>query len=86
MDRYRGESSQLVQAIALGDRPQRLVWVSPRLSMLTGCTRRRLRRAKFLWSLRTLGRPALRWAGELPVWFRDPVEYAAVSALIRAGP
>lgn len=82
LSHYLGESSQLVQAIALDARPQRLVWISTRLTMLTGCTRRRLRRARFLWSIRNFGPGVLRYAGELPVWFRDPLELARVSGLL----
>lgn len=79
---YLGESSQLVKAIALDARPQRLVWISPRLTLLTGCTRRRLRRARFLWSLRNFGPGVLRYAGALPRWICDPLELSRVQGLL----
>jgi hypothetical protein len=79
MSRYLGESSQLAQAVKLKERPRRLVWISPELTRATGCTMRRLRRVRMLWCIRVRG--AVSWAGNLPVWFRDPVELGRVHAL-----
>ena len=81
---YLGESAQLHGAIGLRERPRRLVWVAPRLTTVTLCTMRRLRRKRLLWRIRE-GLPVLALAGRLPVWFHDPVEYAAIAGLL-AGP
>jgi hypothetical protein len=84
VSRYLGESAQLVQAIALAYRPQRLVYVARRLTTVTGCTRRRLRRARYLWWLRQSAVSVVRYAGELPAWFTDAREYALVNSLLAA--
>lgn len=80
---YLGESSQLREAIALRERPRRLVWVASSLTGSTYCTMRRLRRARFLYVIRS-GRSVLALAGRLPEWFSDPHEHAAVSGLLRS--
>jgi hypothetical protein len=89
LSRYLGDSSQLREAIALRERPRRLVWVSSGLTRSTSCTMRRLRRVRLLYVVRR-GDSVLSLAGRLPVWFRDPLEYAAVAGLLRevvpAGP
>ena len=79
---YLTESVQLMAALELRERPARLVWVSPRLTRVTGCIRRRLRRARFLWHIRN-GTSVLAQAGRLPRWLRDETEHAAVARLLR---
>jgi hypothetical protein len=89
LSHYLGESSQLREAIALEDRPRRLVWVSSSLTRATSCTMGRLRRSRLLYVIRR-GDSVLALAGRLPRWFGDPIEYAAVAGLLRnvvpAGP
>jgi hypothetical protein len=80
LSRYLGESAQFMRALSLVHRPARLVWVSPRLTTVTGCIRRRLRRVRFLWHIRN-GTSIFAHAGRLPRWFSDAAELAAVSAL-----
>lgn len=84
LSRYLGESSQLVEALALRDRPRRLVQVSRRLLAITGCTMRRLRRVRFLWWLRRGESRVFALAGSLPRWFGDPIELGLVQSLARA--
>jgi hypothetical protein len=78
LSRYLGESSQLAQAIALKDRPRRLIWISSRLTGATHVTMRRLRRVRHLWAHR---------AGlcAVPTWADDPRELVRVSLLLRTG-
>lgn len=89
LSRYLSDGSQLREAIALRERPRRLVWVSSSLTRSTACTMRRLRRVRLLHVVRR-GDSVLALAGRMPQWFRDPLEYAAVSGLLRevvpAGP
>jgi hypothetical protein len=91
LSKYLGKSAQLLEAIGLGrrERPARLFWISPRLTRVTGCIRRRLRRARFLWHIRA-GTSIFARAGRLPAWFHDAGELAAVQGLLRgvvpAGP
>jgi hypothetical protein len=92
LSRYLGESSQLAEAIALEDRPRRLVWVSPSLTRSTKCTMRRLRRARFLYWIRrgdssvlALARRSRKYGGSLfPAWMRDSAEHRAVAQLLRS--
>lgn len=82
LSRYLSASSQLVRALELAERPTRLIWISPTLSTRSTITMRRLRRVRFLYALRNFGPGVLRYAGELPGWFRDPLELARISALL----
>lgn len=82
LSRYLGESGQLVSALRLTERPSRLIWISRELTSKSTVTMRRLRRVRFLYVIRTSGRGVLRYAGELPAWFRDPLELARISALL----
>jgi hypothetical protein len=77
---YTAYSSQLVEAVAVKDRPRRLVWVSPDLTADTFCTMRRLRRVRYLHVIRS-GNRLFANAGRLPHWFRDQVELPKVQAL-----
>lgn len=81
LSRYLGESAQLVQALQLAHRPHRLIWIAPALTSSTSCTMRRLRRARYLYVIRT-GRSVIARAGRLPAWFGDQVELARVSGLL----
>lgn len=83
LTKYLAESSQLMRAVEMRHRPGNLLWVSPRLSALTLCTRRRLRRARLLWRIRTGTSSIFAAAGHLPVWFADARELAAVHGLLR---
>lgn len=78
------ESVQFVQAVKAGERPRRLVYVSPRLTRQTGCTMRNLRRVRFLWWIRQGGSSALAAAGSLPRWFSVPDELSVVLGLAAA--
>lgn len=83
LSKYLGESSQLLEAIALRARPRRVVYVARRLTVVSGTTMRRLRRVRFLYWIRK-GESLFAHAGNLPRWFRDPAEYAAVAGLANA--
>jgi hypothetical protein len=83
LSRYLTDSAQFMEALRMPHRPARLVWITPRLTQLTMCTRRRLRRVRFLWHIRQ-GTSVFAHAGKLPRWFTDRAEYAAVSALAGA--
>jgi hypothetical protein len=83
LSRYLGESSQLLSAIALKARPHQMVWVAPKLKAVSGVTMRRLRRARYLWWIRQRRSSVVSLAGQLPYWFRDQTELAAVQALLR---
>lgn len=83
LSRYLSDSSQFMEALSMRNRPSRLVWITPRLTRATLCTRRRLRRVRYLWHIRNGTSTALAIAGQLPRWFADPFEYQAVSALAR---
>lgn len=74
------ESSQFVQAVRSRMVP-RPVYVSRKLTTMTRCTMRNLRRVRFLWWIRQ-GRSIFALAGRLPKWMANPVEYAAVAALL----
>lgn len=76
LSKYLGESSQLARAVALKDRPRRLVWVSRRLTSSSKVTMRRLRRTRHLWAHRQGYCPP-------PAWAVDVVELMRVSMLIR---
>lgn len=80
-----GESSQLAKAVKASDAPKRPIWIRPELTMFTRCTMRNLRRARHLHMIRR-DRSLHRRAGQLPTWFRDPDDYAAVAALLRRWP
>lgn len=79
LSKYLGESSQLARAVALKDRPRRLVWVSRTLTAATHVTMRRLRRTRHLWAHRAGLCPA-------PIWAADFTELIRVSMLLRARP
>ena len=83
LSRYLGESAQLLGAIALVFRPRQMIWVANRLKRASGVTMRRLRRARYLWWIRRGESRVFMLAGRLPVWFRDPIELAAVQSLLR---
>lgn len=80
---YLGNSSQFLAAIASENRPARLAWVSSKMTMQTGCTMRRLRRARYLYVIRS-GRSIIALAGRLPEWFKDAHELQLVSSLLAA--
>jgi hypothetical protein len=75
------EQSQFGKAVSsrLVNRP---VFVSHRLTAMTRCTMRNLRRVRFLYWIRR-GRSVFTQAGRLPAWFRDPKEYDAIVRLLR---
>ena len=77
LSKYLGESSQLTRAVALRDRPRRLVWVSRSLTMKTNVTMRRLRWKRHLWAYRQGLCP-------LPTWADDVVELIRVSMMLRS--
>lgn len=83
LTRYLTQSSQFLGALGLPARPRRLLWVTRRMTQQTGCTMGRLRRARYLYVIRS-GRSVIARAGGLPEWFRDARELAAVSALLAA--
>lgn len=83
LSKYLTESSQLARALGWVSRP---VYVARSLTMLTGCTMRRLRRVRFLWWIRRGASTAVQRAGTLPRWMLDSREHALVSALALAAP
>lgn len=82
LSRYLATGEQFQAALRMKHRPSRLVYVSPRLTAITGCTMRRLRRARFLYMIRS-GRSIFAHAGRLPAWLHDTAEHAAVASLLR---
>lgn len=75
------ETSQLAQAVTRPDAPRRPVYICPTLTQFTRCTMRRLRRVRHLYMIRR-DRTLFAKAGQLPRWFHDAAEHAAVSALL----
>jgi hypothetical protein len=77
LSRYLTESAQFMQAIALEERPRRLVYVASAVTRQTHCTMRRLRRVRHLWAHRQGFCHPPSWA------VRDLVELVRVGNLLR---